>query len=150
MTTTRRLNDSNKVIVTAALTGAVTTKQDNPYLPTQPKEIAEAALRCYEAGAAMVHIHVRDDNDAGSMRFDKFEEAVGLIRASGCPVLLNLTSSGGQGFSWEERIRPFRELRPEMASFDAGTMNWLHSVVFMNEPKFLEPVSYTHLTLPTT
>lgn len=49
MTTTRRLNDSNKVIVTAALTGAVTTKQDNPYLPTQPKEIAEAALRCYEA-----------------------------------------------------------------------------------------------------
>lgn len=110
----------------------------NPYLPTQPKEIAEAALRCYEAGAAMVHIHVRDDNDAGSMRFDKFEEAVGLIRASGCPVLLNLTSSGGQGFSWEERIRPFRELRPEMASFDAGTMNWLHSVVFMNEPKFLE------------
>lgn len=43
MTTTRRLNDSNKVIVTAALTGAVTTKQDNPYLPTQPKEIAEAA-----------------------------------------------------------------------------------------------------------
>ena len=138
MTTTRRLNDSNKVIVTAALTGAVTTKQDNPYLPTQPKEIAEAALRCYEAGAAMVHIHVRDDNDAGSMRFDKFEEAVGLIRATGCPVLLNLTSSGGQGFSWEERIRPFRELRPEMASFDAGTMNWLHSVVFMNEPKFLE------------
>ena len=118
MTTTRRLNDSNKVIVTAALTGAVTTKQDNPYLPTQPKEIAEAALRCYEAGAAMVHIHVRDDNDAGSMRFDKFEEAVGLIRATGCPVLLNLTSSGGQGFSWEERIRPFRELRPEMASFD--------------------------------
>ena len=84
MTTTRRLNDSNKVIVTAALTGAVTTKQDNPYLPTQPKEIAEAALRCYEAGAAMVHIHVRDDNDAGSMRFDKFEEAVGLIRATGC------------------------------------------------------------------
>ena len=138
MTTTRRLNDSNKVIVTAALTGAVTTKQDNPYLPTQPKEIAEAALRCYEAGAAMVHIHVSDDNDAGSMRFDKFEEAVGLIRATGCPVLLNLTSSGGQGFSWEERIRPFRELRPEMASFDAGTMNWLHSVVFMNEPKFLE------------
>ena len=46
MTTTRRLNDSNKVIVTAARTGAVTTKQDNPYLPTPPKEIAEAALRC--------------------------------------------------------------------------------------------------------
>ena len=86
----------------------------------------------------MVHIHVRDDNDAGSMRFDKFEEAVGLIRATGRPVQAQPDSSGGQGFSWEERIHPFRELRPEMASFDAGTMNWLHSVVFMNEPKFLE------------
>ena len=138
MATTQRLNHSTKVIVTAALTGAVTTKQNNPHLPTQPKEIAEAALRCYEAGAAMVHIHVRDDDDSASMRFDKFEETVRLIRETGCPVLLNLTSSGGQGFSWEERIRPFKELKPELASFDAGTMNWLNSVVFMNEPKFLE------------
>lgn len=53
-------------------------------------------------------------------------------------MILNLTSSGGQGFTWEERIRPFKELKPELASFDAGTMNWLNSVVFMNEPKFLE------------
>ena len=46
------------------------------------------------------------------------------------------SSSGGQGFSWDERIKPFKELKPEMASFDAGTMNWLHTVVFMNEPGF--------------
>ncbi|NCB62180.1 MAG: 3-keto-5-aminohexanoate cleavage protein, partial [Clostridia bacterium] len=110
----------------------------NPALPTRPEEIAAAAIRCYEAGAAVVHIHVRDDNDAGSMRFDKFEETVGLIRRAKCPVVLNLTSSGGQGFSWEDRIRPFKELKPELASFDAGTMNWLNSVVFLNEPKFLE------------
>lgn len=45
----------------------------------------------------MVHIHVRDDDDSASMRFDKFEETVRLIRETGCPVLLNLTSSGGQG-----------------------------------------------------
>lgn len=135
---TRRLNDRNKVIVTAALTGAVTTKENNPNLPTQPSEIARSAIACYEAGASAVHIHVRDDDDSASMRFDKFEEAVGLIRDAKCPVILNLTSSGGQGFSWEERIRPFKELKPELASFDAGTMNWLNSVVFMNEPKFLE------------
>lgn len=135
---TRRRNHKNKVIITTALTGAVTTKAENPNLPTQPKEIAQAALRCYEAGTAVVHIHVRDDDDRASMRFDKFEEAVGLIRQSGCPVVLNLTSSGGQGFTWEERIRPFKELKPELASFDAGTMNWLNSVVFLNEPKFLE------------
>ena len=138
MLETRRLNDKNKVIVTAALTGAVTTKKNNPNLPTQPKEIAESALACYEAGAAAVHIHVRDDEDNASMRYDKFEETVGLIRGAGCPVVLNLTSSGGQGFSWEERMKPFIELKPELASFDAGTMNWLNSVVFMNEPEFLE------------
>jgi len=135
---TKRLNSTDKVIITAALTGAVTTKQDNPALPTQPKEIAEAAIRCWEAGAAVVHIHVRDDDDRASMRFDKFEETVELIRNTNCPVIINLTSSGGQGFSWEERIKPFKELKPDLASFDAGTMNWLNSVVFMNEPKFLE------------
>lgn len=135
---TRRLNDKSKVIVTAALTGAVTTKKDNPNLPTQPEEIAASALACCDAGASAVHIHVRDDNDAASMRFDKFAETVRLIRDAGSPLVLNLTSSGGQGFSWEERIRPFRELKPELASFDAGTMNWLNSVVFMNEPEFLE------------
>ncbi len=135
---TRRKNDKNKVIVTAALTGAVTTKADNINLPTQPKEIAASAIACYEAGASAVHIHVRDDDDSASMRFDKFAEAVKLIREANCPVLVNLTSSGGQGFSWEERIRPFKELKPELASFDAGTMNWLNKVVFMNEPEFLE------------
>jgi len=135
---TRRLNDKEKVIVTAALTGAVTGKKDNPNLPTQPEDIAKSALKCYDAGASAVHIHVRDDDDAASMRFDKFEEAVNLIRGAGCPLLINLTSSGGQGFSWEDRIKPFKELKPEMASFDAGTMNWLNSVVFMNEPEFLE------------
>ena len=57
---TRRLNDKKKVIVTAALTGAVTTKKDNPNLPTQPAEIIESALACYEAGASAVHIHVRN------------------------------------------------------------------------------------------
>ena len=70
------------------------------------------------------------------MRYDRFEEIVTGIRKTGRPVILNLTSSGGQGFSWDERIKPFKELKPELASFDAGTMNWLNSVVFMNEPDF--------------
>ncbi len=138
MIETRRLNSKDKVIITASLTGAVTTKDDNPNLPTQPEEICESAIKCYEAGAAVVHIHVRDEQDNASMRYDIFEKTVELIRKSGCPVLLNLTSSGGQGFSWEERMKPFVELKPEIASFDAGTMNWLNKVVFMNEPEFLE------------
>ena len=134
----RRSNDKDKVIISAALTGAVTTKKDNPALPTQPDEIVDSAWKCYEAGAACVHIHVRNEDDTASMRFDRFEEIVNKLRADRFPAVINLTSSGGQGFSWDERIKPFKELKPEMASFDAGTMNWLHSVVFMNEPGFLE------------
>lgn len=142
---TSRLNSKDKVIISAALTGAVTTKADNPALPTTPQEICESALACYDAGAAAIHIHVRDDEGNASMAYDKFEEAVTLIRNAGCPAILNLTSSGGQGFSWDERIRPFKELKPEFASFDAGTMNWLHKVVFMNEPEFLEKCANTML-----
>ncbi len=134
----RRNNHKEKVIITAALTGAVTTKKDNPALPTQLDEIVKSAEACCRAGAAAVHIHVRDEEDKASMRFDRFEEIVTKLRAANFPGMINLTSSGGQGFSWEERIRPFKELRPELASFDAGTMNWLNSVVFMNEPGFLE------------
>ena len=135
---TRRSNHKEKVIITAALTGAVTTKNDNPALPTQPDEIVESAWKCYEAGAATVHIHVRNEDDTASMRFDRFEEIVTKLRDQKFPGIINLTSSGGQGFSWDERIKPFKELKPEMASFDAGTMNWLNTVVFMNEPGFLE------------
>lgn len=135
---TRRNNHKEKIIITAALTGAVTTKKDNPALPTQPEEIVKSAEACCSAGAAAVHIHVRDEEDRASMRFDRFEEIVTKLREANFPGIINLTSSGGQGFNWEERIRPFRELKPELASFDAGTMNWLNSVVFMNEPGFLE------------
>ena len=134
----RRSNHKDKVIITAALTGAVTTKDNNPALPTQPDEIVESAFKCYEAGAAVVHIHVRNEDDSASMRYDRFEEIVTTLRERNFPGIINLTSSGGQGFSWDERIKPFKELKPEMASFDAGTMNWLNTVVFMNEPGFLE------------
>lgn len=139
---TRRLNHKSKVIVTVALTGAVPTKQDNPALPTQPREIADAAIACWEAGAAVAHIHVRDDQDRSSMSFEKFKQTVEFIRNARCPILINLTTSGAQNQTHEDRMRPFQELRPELASFDAGTMNWLHSDVFMNEPKFLEKLGH--------
>ena len=135
---TRRLNHPNKVIVTVALTGSEPTKKDNPALPTQPEEIAKSAIECYEAGAAVAHIHTRDDNDNPNMDFHKFKRIVELIRGAGCPIVLNLTSSGSQGNTFEDRVRPFMELKPEIVSFDAGSLNWRHKFVAMNEPKFLE------------
>lgn len=129
----------NKRIITIATTGAWPSKKDNPNVPLQPTEIAADVLDCYEKGAAIAHIHVRDDNGIASMDFNKFKETVGLLRAAkDCDIVLNLTSSGGVNLDEDDRIRPFVELRPEFASFDAGTMNWAHSAVFENSPAFLK------------
>ncbi|MEC5343541.1 3-keto-5-aminohexanoate cleavage protein [Brenneria populi] len=130
----------NRVILTVACTGAWPQKSDTPHIPLTPQEQAEEIERCWLAGASIAHIHVRDDNHQASMDFDKFSETVALVRER-CDIVINLTTSGGLGLDDEVRIRPFRELRPEMASFDAGTMNWAHSTVFENSPRFLEKLA---------
>ncbi|MDA8442997.1 MAG: 3-keto-5-aminohexanoate cleavage protein [Peptococcaceae bacterium] len=126
-----------KVILTVATTGAWPTKLDTPYVPLQPEEIADEVYACYQAGASVAHIHVRDDSDQASMSFAKFAETVKLIRER-CNIVLNLTTSGGLNLSDEERMKPFIELKPEMASYDAGSMNWAHTSTFINSPSFLE------------
>lgn len=97
---------------------------------------------CWKAGASIAHIHVRDEDESPSMNFDKFNQTVTLIRErKDCDIILNLTTSGGIGLTDEERMKPFIELKPEMASFDAGTMNWQHRTVFENRPDFLEKLA---------
>jgi uncharacterized protein (DUF849 family) len=129
----------NKRIITVATTGAWPTKENTPNVPICPEEIAREVYSCWKEGAAVAHIHVRDDAGAASMDFEKFKNVVELIRANeDCDIILNLTTSGGIGLKEEDRIRPFSELRPEMASYDCGTMNWLNSSVFENNPAFLE------------
>ncbi len=86
---------SNQVIITAALTGAGTPKELNPNLPLTPVEIAEDAYRCWQAGAAVVHLHMRDDEGRGTMDKEKFAQAIRLIRAhKDCDVVINCTSGG--------------------------------------------------------
>jgi 3-keto-5-aminohexanoate cleavage enzyme len=121
-----------------APTGAWPSKQDNPNIPLQPKEIAEEVYACWMAGAAVAHIHVRDDNNKSSMNFDKFVETVEYIRATDCDIILNLTTSGQLGLKDEERMKHLIALKPEMASYDCGSMNWMHNSVFENSPRFLE------------
>lgn len=128
---------SDKVIITVAPTGAWPTKKDTPYVPLTPEEIADEVYACYKAGAAIAHIHVRDDEGNASMDFEKFAKTVKLIRER-CDIVINLTTSGGLGYSDEERMKPFIELKPEMASYDCGSMNWQHRSVFINSPEFLE------------
>ncbi|MEX1377748.1 MAG: 3-keto-5-aminohexanoate cleavage protein [Eubacteriales bacterium] len=130
---------TNKRIITVATTGAWPTKDRTPYVPIEPSEIAEEIYNCWKEGAAIAHIHCRDDEGNAAMIFEKFEETVNLVRAKkDCNIILNLTTSGGVNLKEEDRVRPFYELVPEMASYDCGTMNWAHSAVFENNPKFLE------------
>lgn len=127
----------DKVILTVATTGAWPKKKDTPYVPLQPEEIADEVYACYKAGASVAHIHVRDDEDNASMDYDKFEKTVNLVRER-CDIVLNLTTSGGLGLDDDIRMKPFIELKPEMASYDCGSMNWAHSTTFINSPDFLE------------
>ncbi|MGB9867957.1 MAG: 3-keto-5-aminohexanoate cleavage protein, partial [Bacillota bacterium] len=126
-----------KLIITVAPTGAWPTRKDTPYIPITPEEIAEEVYRSWQAGAAIVHVHVRDDEGRPSMDFEKFRRTVELIREK-CDIVINLTTSGGLGIDDYTRMRPFIELRPELASYDCGSMNWMHSDVFINHPLFLE------------
>lgn len=136
----------DKRIITAALTGNWGDKSNIPALPMTPQEIADAAYACWKEGAAMVHLHMRDEEGRPTMRTDLFEETIRLIREK-CDVIINITSSGGQSFESgmapdEARLEPFRALqgdvKPEMGSFDCGTLNWLHKTIFENSPAFLE------------
>ena len=131
----------DKRIISAALTGNWGDKSKNPALPMTPAEIADSAEEAWKAGAAVVHLHMRDEEGKPTMRVDLFEETIRLIRER-CDVIINVTSSGGHSLDGmaedETRMEPFRVLKPEMGSFDCGTMNWLHQTIFENSPQFLE------------
>ena len=129
-----------KTIITVATTGAWPKKENNPNVPMTPAEIAEDVYACWKAGAAVAHLHMRDDNGNGTMSADKFRETVELLRKNhpDCDIILNLTTSGDLNATDETRQLHLEELRPEMGSYDCGSMNWLHSSLFLNHPKFLE------------
>jgi 3-keto-5-aminohexanoate cleavage enzyme len=130
----------DKLIITAALTGAAPTKEQNPAVPYSPLEIAAEALRSWRAGAAIVHIHVRDPQ-SGKPVFEKelFAEAVERIRAES-DVLINLTTSA---FNLEgadvgrRRLMPL-ELDPDLCSLDVGSLNFRGGRVFVNPPDWVE------------
>lgn len=132
---------TDKCIITVACTGAWPTKEQTPYVPLTPREQADEIIACHQAGAAIAHIHVRDDQMKATMDIAKFREVVGYVRAAQCDIVINLTTSGGLGIADDIRMLPFQELRPELATFDAGTMNWAHSTVFENSPTFLEKLA---------
>lgn len=133
-----------KTIITVATTGAWPTKEHNPNIPLTPREIANDVYECWQAGAAVAHLHMRDDEGKGTMCKEKFRETVELIRSK-CDIILNLTTSGDLHATDETRMAHLIELKPEMASYDAGSMNWMHNSLFLNPPHFLEKLGKTML-----
>ena len=130
---------AKKTIITAAVTGAWPKKENNPNVPMTPQEIADDVYACWKAGAAIAHLHMRDDEGNGTMDTAKFEETVNLIHTKypDCDIILNLTTSGDIHADDELRVAHVKKLKPEMASYDCGSMNWLNSGLFINSPKFL-------------
>lgn len=134
----------NKRIITVAGTGAWPTKENNPNLPMTPREIADDVYECWKAGAAIAHLHMRDDEGKGTMSLDKFRETVEYIKEfKDCDIVLNLTTSGDLNANDETRQAHLKALKPELASYDCGSMNWMHSSLFINHPKFLEELGMT-------
>ena len=110
-------------IITCAPTGAIHTPSMSPYLPVTPQEIAEAALGAAEAGAAIVHLHVRDPRDGHPVQdTGLFKELLAEIQSKS-DVVINLTTGGSPHMTVDERIGPAVDLAPELASLNMGTMN---------------------------
>ncbi len=131
---------ARKQIITCALTGAWPKKENNPAVPVTPAEIAADIYEVWKAGAAMAHLHMRDENQNGSMNPELFKETMEILHRDHpeCDIIINMTTSGDiKAINLEDRVGHVKELRPDMASYDCGTMNWLHSSLFINDPQFL-------------
>ena len=128
----------NKIIITAAVTGSFPTKEMNPAVPYTPEEIVTAAVECYQAGAAITHVHVRDpETGRPAYETDLFRRVLEGIRER-CEMIVNLTTSGLR-LKPEDisgRLAPV-SLKPDICSFDLGSMNF-QDRVFINSPQWAD------------
>jgi len=113
---------SEAVVITAALTGVLATREQCPAIPYTPVEIAEEAKRAAEAGASIVHIHARNPEGGPEWRVETFAEILSEVRAR-TDVIVNF-STGAIGIPPEQRIAHIRDLRPEIGALNMGSMNY--------------------------
>jgi len=151
---------NREVVVTCAVTGAGDTVGKHPDVPVTPEQIANAAIEAADAGAAIVHIHVRDpETGIGSRDIDLFKDAVERVRNSGRDVLINLTAGmggdlvvddddptiAGEGSDMvnaETRMAHVELLRPDIATLDCGTINFSDSnYIYVQTPNMLRSMA---------
>lgn len=112
----------DKMVITCAITGAETTREQQPNLPVTPEEIANATYEAYKAGASIVHVHARNNDGTPTQAPEVFREIIELIRQK-CDIVIELTTGGAVGMTAEERVKVVA-LKPDMASLDCGTVNF--------------------------
>lgn len=121
----------DKLIITAALTGAEVTRAQQPALPVTPEEIAAAAAACVKAGAAIVHVHARHADGRPTQDQAVYREIIAAVRAR-CDAIVQVSTGGAVGMTPEERLAPLT-LAPEMATLSMGSVNFGDDV-FLNHP----------------
>ena len=124
-----------RLIITAALTGNVPSRERTPHVPLTPEDIAQDVARCAEAGASIFHIHARDDQGTPTLDPAVFMKTVRLIKQQNPEVVIQLSTGARAGKDWDARANPVR-LLPEMASFTTGSNN-LPGIVYENAPDFI-------------
>lgn len=147
---------NKKTVLTCAVTGAVTSREQTQHLPVTPEEIATSALESAEAGAAIVHIHVRDViTGRPSMDLELYRDTVDRIKKHNTEVLINLTTGPGASFipdlqrieiagkgttvfSAEKRVKHIQIIKPDLCSLDFNTMNQAGDGIRLNHKKIVK------------
>jgi len=134
----------DKLIITAAPTGSMPRKEKTPHVPVTADEITENALRCEDAGASILHIHVRDENQNPSDDPQKFREVVDKL-AGRTNLILQISTGGRAGVGLDSRIKRLAA-HTEMASLTTGSVNFPNSA-YINEPSLVEDLAREMLRL---
>lgn len=129
-------------IISVAITGSVPRKKDNPAVPISIAEQVESTQAAYEAGAALVHVHVRNEDESPSSDPERFAQLQEGIRRH-CPDIIIQFSTGGRGRALEQR-GAMLHLKPDMASLATGSVNF-PTIVYENPPDFVRSLARTML-----
>ncbi|MEJ2250158.1 MAG: 3-keto-5-aminohexanoate cleavage protein [Candidatus Lokiarchaeota archaeon] len=115
---------SDNLVISAALAGAVTRKDQNPAVPYTPEEFGDEAKKCYDAGAAVVHIHARDEQGLPTPDLDIIKATIENIKEKAPDVIINLSTAISINATDRERIKPVRTFKPPLASLNTNSMNF--------------------------
>jgi uncharacterized protein (DUF849 family) len=137
-----------KAVITAAITGSIHTPTMSEYLPITPQQIADEAVRAYEAGAAVCHVHARNPETGMPVPDVELMKQIITSIKSRCNIVVCITTGGGLGMTVEQRVAPVTLYKPELASFNAGSINFalFHAIPRFKEFKFPWEKQYLGMT----